>query len=357
MKKQEPRVSIIIPIEEVNDYLRESLTHLANLDYPDFEVLVFITKETKEEFPRTRFIVDPELARRPAEKRDLALKYAKGEILAFIDDDAYPESCWLKNAVGYFKDPETAAVCGPGVTPPNDSVLQKASGWVSASLLGGGPQAFYRFLAREKREVDDYPSMNFIVRKSDFGVVGGFDSRFWPGEDTHFTLNLTKNLDKKIIYDPQVLVFHHRRPLFIPHLKQNGRYGLHRGYFARVLPETSRRLSYFIPSLFTLFLFLELPLAFFLKNQISLGSSSQFSNAVALAGLARVASSTTSLLWNLSGFLVLLYVLLLILSGFWVFSKERNLKVASLVIPGIFLTHIWYGLRFIQGFLSKELEH
>ena len=112
-------------------------------------------------------------------------------------------------------------MCGPGVTPPNDSVFQKAGGWVSASFLGGGPAASHRFFPRKKREVDDYPSMNFVVRKSDFRAVDGFNSRFWPGEDTKLCLDLTKKLGKKIIYDPEVLVYHHRRSLFVPHLKQN----------------------------------------------------------------------------------------------------------------------------------------
>ena len=329
-----PPVSIIIPIEEVNDHLRESLSHLVELDYPDFEVLVFITEKTAERFPRTKFIVNPELAGRPAEKRDLALKYAKGEILAFIDDDAYPRKDWLKSAVGYFEDPQVAAVCGPGVTPPHDSALQKAGGWVSASLLGGGPEASYRFFPGRKGEVDDYPSMNFLIRRSDFEAVGGFDSHFWPGEDTYLCLCLTKKLDKKIIYDPDVLVYHHRRALFIPHLKQNGRYGLHRGHFARILPETSRRLSYFIPSLFALFFLLTPLLALLFKSRLH---------------PLYFILHTSYIILNTS------YFLLVLLTAVWVYSKERDLKVALFVIPGIFATHVWYGLRFIQGFFSRKL--
>lgn len=346
MQKQKPKASVIIPVEEVTNYLREALAHLADLDYPDFEVLVFITKETEEKFPHTCFIVNQELSKRPAEKRDLALKYAQGGILAFLDDDAYPRKDWLKNAVSYFENPQVAAVCGPGVTPPDDSVFQKASGWVSASYLGGGPEASYRFFPKRKREVDDYPPMNFIVRRSDFEVVGGFDSHFWPGEDTKLSLDLTRELGKKIIYDPKILVYHHRRPLFLPHLKQNGRYGLHRGHFARILPETSRRLSYFIPSLFTLFLFatpiLTLLLSTINNQQLTINNQLSITNYY----LSVFYASTLSI-----------YFLLLLLTAFRVYSKEPNLKVASLVIPGIFLTHIWYGIRFIQGFFSKELKH
>ena len=330
-----PKVSIIIPIEEINDYLRESLTHLGNLDYPDFEVLVFITKETAEKFPRTRFVVNPELVHRPAEKRDLALKYAEGEILAFSEDDAYPRSDWLKNAVGYFEDPKVAAVCGPGVTPPSDSVGQKVSGWVQASRLGGG-QNTYRFIPQRERLVDDYPSMNLLVRKSDFEKVGGFDSHFYPGEDTKLCYELVYGLKKKIIYDPNILVYHHRRNLWWPHLKQLGGYGLHRGHFARVLPKTSRRLyPYFIPTLFTLGL-ISGPLLIFVAK-------------LALPTLA-------NLLLRFYALSISLYAVLLVSTALWVFRHSKDIRVSLLTVPGIFATHTWYGLRFIQGFFSRKLE-
>jgi len=333
MKK--PFVSVVIPIERINDYARECLTHLGNLDYPDFEVLVFTTETVAEKFPRTRFIVNPELAGRPAEKRDLALKYAKGEILAFIDDDAYPRKDWLKNAVGHFEDEQVAAVCGPGVTPLGDSLGQKVSGWVQASRLGGANNT-YRCLPQKKRLVDDYPSMNFIVRKSDFEKVGGFDSHFWPGEDTKLCHDFVYGLNKKIVYDPQVLVYHHRRDLWQPHLRQIGRYGLHRGHFARILPKTSRRLDYFIPSLFVLFL-IGVPVLNFLISHFPI---SNFQYPV-----SNIYISTSAL-----------YFTLLLATATWVYFKERNFKVALLTIPGIFITHIWYGLRFLQGFFSKKLK-
>lgn len=350
-----PKVSIIIPIEEITDYLRGSLVHLGNLDYPDFEVLVFITKGTTEKFPRTHFIVNPELAGCPAEKRDLALNYAKGEILAFIDDDAYPRKDWLKNAVGCFEDKKVAAVCGPGVTPPSDSISQKVSGWVQASKLGGG-NCTCRFLPQKSRLVDDYPSMNFIVRKSDFEKVGGFDSHFWPGEDTKLCYDLVYDLGKKIIYDPEILVYHHRRPLFRPHLKQVGGYGLHRGHFARVLPKTSRRLSYFIPALFALFLF-GVPVLNFL---ISASEASKFPNfGPPISNNPRVlgvAAGPLSYFWLLLVLPLTVYLILLLLTSIWVYRREKKISVALLTIPGIFTTHIWYGLRFIQGFFSKELK-
>ena len=328
------KVSIIIPVKEINDYIREAVPRYLALDYSDFEVLVLSDHDSGEDFgPKVRVAAThPQTG--PADKRDTGAREASGEILAFIDDDAYPHRDWLKNAVGYFEEFAVAAVCGPGVTPPGDSIGQKVSGWIQASRLGGG-QTTYRFIPQKKRLVDDYPSMNLIVRKKDFEKVRGFDSHFWPGEDTKLCHDLVYGLKKKIIYDPKVLVYHHRRALWRPHLKQTGGYGLHRGHFARILPKTSRRLSYFIPTLFTLCFFLA---------------------PATIVLLSPGAPLLASFLFTIYYLLITSYFLLLILTSAWVYSKERNLKVALLTIPGIFVTHIWYGLRFIQGLFSPKLR-
>ncbi len=324
---RKPLVSIIIPARDINDYFYQAISKILKIDYQNFEILVLPNKETKAVFEKTR-IIPTNVG--PAEKRDLAIEQAKGDILAFLDDDAYPAKDWLKNAVPYFKNPKIAAVCGPGLTPPEDSLQQKASGWVSASVLGGGTLSF-RFLPKKKKEVKDFPSMNFLVRKTDFTKVNGFNSRFWPGEDTKLCLDLTKKLAKKIIYDPKVVVYHHRRPLFKEHLEQNCAYGFHRGYFSKILPETSRKLIYFMPMFFAIFV-ISLPIWIIL-----------------------ISSGRVFLLFLY--FLVLgLYVLLLLLTGFWVLFRARNLKIALLVMPGIFLTHICYGLCFFRGLFARNIK-
>ena len=148
----------------------------------------------------------------------------------------------------HFMDSMIAGVGGPGVTPPGVSWQEAASGWASASPIGSGPY-LYRFLPFQKRFVKDYPSMNLSVRKSDFEKVGGFDSSFWPGEDTKLCHDLVYQLKKQILYSPQVIVYHHRRPIWLPHLQQISRYGFQRGRFVRLFPKTSRRFSYFLPLL------------------------------------------------------------------------------------------------------------
>jgi len=313
------RVSIIIPCREINSYARESIEHCLSLDYPDFEVLLLPDSEQDIDSLNVRVIPTGPIG--PSEKRDLALNHASGEILAFIDDDAYPSECWLREAVKHFKDDEVAAVGGPAVTPPGDSLLQKASGFVYSSFLGSGSLGF-RYIPKGQREVDDYPSCNFVIKRSFFQESGGFNTLFWPGEDTKLCLEITNKLHKKIIYDPRVLVYHHRRSLFRPHLRQIWSYAVHRGYFAKKFPQNSRRVSFLLPSLFCLGL---------------------------LFGI--VASLLNPILRMIFLSVIAVYLLVALCSSL----QSKDIRITPLMFSGIITTHLTYGTGFIKGLLTRRL--
>ena len=249
-----PLVSIVLPVWEINDYVRESMPHIRNRDYTNFEVLIFPDVGFDEVFDETRIIPTGKMV--PAEKRDLALKYAKGEILAFLDDDAYPSTEWLTHVVNNFNNPNVGAVGGPAITPPENNILQKASGLVFETFMGGGSNRYRYIPARDKFDVDDFPTVNFSIRKDIFQQLGGFDTIYWPGEDTKLCLDIVYKLGKRIVYDPKAVVYHHRRRLFREHLRQISNYATHRGYFVKKYPKTSLRLGYFMPSMFLIYLVL-----------------------------------------------------------------------------------------------------
>lgn len=323
-----PKVSIIIPTKKINDYLRkETIPAILKQKHENFEIILLPDKKTKEKFPKTRIIPTyPKTG--PADKRDIGAQKAKGSILAFLDDDSYPEKNWLKEAVKIFgESKDIAGVGGPSLTPPKNNLRQKASGYVWSTWLGSRGAGTYRCAIDPRQEVDDFPTVNLFVKKRDFQKVGGFDSHFWPGEDTKLCLDLTKKLKKKIIYDPKAIVYHHRREVFKPHLKQISRYAIHRGHFARILPETSFRIGYFIPTLFALGLIF----GFFLSLIHPLFK------LIYLASLS-------------------IYLLALLITALQVYFKEKNLSLAFLVIPSIFITHFVYGILFIKGFFTPKLK-
>jgi GT2 family glycosyltransferase len=312
-------ISIVVPLKAPNKNLKECIEHCLDLDYSNYEILILPDEPVKLNYPKTKVI--PTGAVGPSEKRDLAMRYAKGEILAFLDDDAYPEKDWLKNVVKYFSDPDVAAVGGPAVTPDGDGFLEKASGYVLSSLMGGGSYTF-RYIPGEAREVDDYPTCNLLVRKSMMEAIGGFDTQFWPGEDTKLCLEITKRQGEKILYAPDVVVYHHRRALFKPHLRQIWSYAVHRGYFVKKFPETSFRLSYFLPSFF-------------------------------VAGI--VVGLGLSLMYPVFQYIYVPAIIAYLLAALATGLKTKDSRMALFVAVGIALTHIYYGVGFVVGLLTRNL--
>ncbi len=322
------KVSIIIPVIAINDYIRESVPKMLELDWPDFEILIFPDKpDAKHSWPKTKIIASGKVG--PAEKRDLALKYASGEILAFLDDDAYPRKDWLKKAIGHFSDLKVAAVGGPALTPPDDNILQKVSGAVFESYIGGAGARNRYLPVGTSHETDDWPTVNLLVRRDVFAKIGGLDNTFWPGDDTKLCLDIL-HAGYKIIYEPEAIVYHHRRSDLIKHFKQIGNYALNRGYFAKIYPETSRKFFYFVPTLFDLYLIVLIAL--------SIIHNSLFMIQFAIIPLE-------------------LYLFGLCVDAVIIATRWRNPLIGLLTIPMIFLTHVWYGIRFVQGLLVKKLKH
>lgn len=316
------KYSFIIPVKEINDYIRESVPKILEMRRGDFEIIIYPDKITGESWNKTKQIATGQVS--PSVKRDLAMKDARGEILVFIDDDAYPKNNFLDILDRDFSEERIGAVGGPAITPSSDSFWQKVSGVVFLSSLSGGFPDRYTPIGKV-RYVNDWPSVNLSIRKRNFAQINGFDSEFWPGEDTKLCLDLINKTKTKIIYDPELIVWHHRREGFLKHLKQVGGYGLHRGFFAKKYPKTSFKIKYFIPSSF---------LAFVIFGGIA-GFFSEFVLNLYLLG------------W-------LVYLLALLKAFFDIRKYEKNNLIILNAIYYVFFTHLVYGFKFIQGFVFTD---
>lgn len=289
-----PLVSIVIACPKSSWMLEECLAAIERQTYRAFEVLVLDDEKTGKV--------------RPAEKRNRGIHEAKGEIVAFIDDDAYPAPEWLERAIELFGDSSIGAVGGPGVTPPGDDYLARIGGRVYDNFLVSGNYRYRYKAIGERRDCEDYPSCNLFVRKALLQEIGGYRTDFWPGEDTLLCRDILATR-KRIVYDPRVVVYHHRRPVFGAHLRQLGRYGFHRGYFCKRYPSNSLRLSYFMPSAF-------------------------------LLGLAAL-----PILWPLYAF----YGVLVLLT-----TAALNPVTWLLTAAGVVASHLTYGVTFLRGLLARQ---
>lgn len=318
-----PFLTVVIPVKTISSYLiDENFPALKKQTYKNFEVIVLPNKASKDDqyllkkCPWLRIIPTGKITR-PAEKRDIGVKKSKGEIIAFIDDDAHPAPDWLEKAVSLFSAKKIVAVCGPGILPTKTNVWEKIFDEILKTWIGSGGYA-YRFIPQKKRYVDDYPSMNLFVLKKEFLAVGGFNNDYWPGEDSKLCEDLVYKRRGRILYSPKVITYHHRRNNLLGFLHQHANYGFHRGAFFAHGDRNSRRLSYLIPTFFVFYL--------------------------------------VSLIFNLSSLIFYLPLLMYLLLGAILILRSyfntKSIFVALLTFPILFLTHLTYGILFVKGFIK-----
>jgi cellulose synthase/poly-beta-1,6-N-acetylglucosamine synthase-like glycosyltransferase len=311
-------VSIIIPCKDVDGYTRECIEYCRRLDYPNFEIILLPDYST-EAIDGVIIIATEPVP--PGVKRNIGVKNSTGEFCAFIDNDAYPRSDWLTNAVKCFENPEVGGVGGPGLTPNEDCSMQKAGGYVLSSFMVGSLSSRYK--TKGCFESDDIHSCNFIARKAVVEEAGGWNEKYWPGEDTLMSLAI-KRLRKKLVESSDVVVYHHRRPLFSPHLKQVSRFGEHRGFFAKKFPENSAKLTYFFPSLLVFSLLVGIVISLFFP----------FFAYVVLFGVA----------------------VYLVSSLIAAALQVKSVKLLLSVWLGIIVTHLVYGSFFLLGLVQRDLK-
>lgn len=309
-----PTVSIVVPVRDKDDYFFECIEGIKRLDYSgEIEVIAVVEQGFSFEDQFVQIIESK--SKSPSVKRNLGVAKSAGEVVAFLDSDAYPAAEWLTFAVHHLLEQPRSAVCGPMLSVPTNNVYERPVSAILDSLLGSGPLRF-RFVPLPARNVDDFPSCNFVMWRSVFDAVDGFDHRYFPGEDTKLCLDITSKINGSIFYHPNVRVFHYRRPLFLPYLKQTYSYGSMRGFFSVIYPRTSRRVIYYFPSTFLIVI------AILLTN-------SHLNKLIRLKAMC----------------LCMLYMLLLV--GFSV--KLRRSSSLLLLVAAFLETHIGYGVGFVVG--------
>jgi mycofactocin glycosyltransferase len=240
-----PRVSIVIPVMDREEELRECLTSLCRIDYPEdlLEVIVVDdgssdgSAEVASAFGAT-VLSSGGRGRGPAAARNRGAEAATGEILAFIDSDCTASIPWLKELVGAFADPQVAAVGGLVDGMYRTSALDRYEAVMSSLSLGkhersgqGGDDTFY------------LPSCNLLVRRDAFARVGGFRVAMHVGEDVDLTWRL-RDGGFRIIYRPQGRVLHAHRSYLPAFLKRRFEYGTSEGLLQTLHPERRKKMAF-----------------------------------------------------------------------------------------------------------------
>ena len=227
-----PRISVIVcTYNGSRNWLAECFRHLKKIDYPNYEVIV-VDDGSTDRFTDCARDYGFRLIRTPnsglGNARNTGLFAATGEIVAYIDDDAYPDPDWLKYLAATFLHSGFVGVGGPNLPPCGD-------GWI-ADCVANSPGGPIHVLLTD-REAEHIPGCNMAYRKSALLGIGGFDERFRvAGDDVDVCWSLQKR-DWKLGFSPAAVVWHHRRNSVRTYLKQQRGYGRAEALLEKKWPE------------------------------------------------------------------------------------------------------------------------
>ncbi len=230
-----PRISVVVCSYNGARTIRQCFEGLRDLKYPNYEVIV-VNDGSKD---RTDAIsneygfrlINTE-NRGLSSARNTGADAATGEIVAYIDDDAYPDPHWLTYLAATFLSTDHVALGGPNIPPPGDGLI--------ADCVANAPGGPIHVLLSD-REAEHIPGCNMAFRKWALQAIGGFDPQFrTAGDDVDVCWRL---LEKgwTIGFNAAAMVWHHRRDSVITYWKQQVGYG-RRAVSVRLRTRITRRL-------------------------------------------------------------------------------------------------------------------
>jgi glycosyltransferase involved in cell wall biosynthesis len=146
--------------------------------------------------------------------RNTGVKQAQGSIVAFIDDDASADPCWLENSLSNFENGDVMGV-GGFISADWETVRSR---WLPEELdwIVG---CSYKGLPTKRAEIRNPIGCNMSFRKDVFDQVGyfrtdlgRFGSMLLCNEETEFAIRALRRKPKsKIMYEPSAIVYHRVR--------------------------------------------------------------------------------------------------------------------------------------------------
>jgi glycosyltransferase involved in cell wall biosynthesis len=193
---------------------------LTRLNYPDYEVIVVddgskdATPEIARRFPSVRYVRQENQGLSAA--RNTGIAAAKGEIVAFTDDDCRADEDWLYYLAGDLLRGDFVGIGGHNFLPPEDSCVAAA-----VLVSPGGPA----HVMLTDTEAEHIPGCNMAFYKWALDEIGGFDPIYRKaGDDVDVCWRLQER-NYRIGFSAAGFVWHYRRSTVKAYLKQQTGYG------------------------------------------------------------------------------------------------------------------------------------
>ena len=219
-----PSATIIVCVYNGQDTIGPCLNSLKHIDYPDFEVIIVddgSTDATREIVKQTASgpefqLIALETNQGLSFARNVGMRAARGEIVAYLDSDAFATPQWLKHLAFHLLSTNHVGVGGPNLNPDGrghiSNCVDKSPGAPVPVLLETG-------------EADHLPGCNLALRKSFLEAIGGFDPLFRVAGDDVDLCWRVQRCGGTLGYSPQAVVWHCRRNSIQGYLRQQRHYG------------------------------------------------------------------------------------------------------------------------------------
>lgn len=224
-------VSVVVCTHNGAATLADCLDGATRLHYPEYELIV-VDDGSSDSCAAIAAAFGARVVRIAhsglSAARNAGLRCARGEIVAYLDDDARPDPDWLTHIALGFEDPAVAAVGGPNILPPE-------SGAVAAAVANapGGPT----HVLISDRDAEHLPGCNLAIRRAELEQIAGFDERFRvAGDDVDVCWRLL-DAGHRLAFSPGAVVLHRRRGTVAGYLRQQRGYGRAEALLAHKWPE------------------------------------------------------------------------------------------------------------------------
>ena len=231
-----PPVSVVVCAHNAQATIDQCLSHVCALDYPRLEILVVDdgsdddTASIARRHPQARLLSIPHGGLSTA--RNEGLRAATGDIVAYLDSDAYPSRSWARYLVLGLEEGRLGGVGGPNLPPAGDAPTAHC-----VSRAPGGPS--HVLLSDDRAE--HVPGCNMAFRRDVLAEVGGFDPAFvTAGDDVDVCWRIVER-GWDIGFHPGAFVWHHPRATTASYLRQQLGYGRSEALLASRHPDRFAR--------------------------------------------------------------------------------------------------------------------
>jgi GT2 family glycosyltransferase len=214
-----PRISVVVCSYNGARTIRECFDALLLLEYPNFEVIVVDDGSTDGTAGIAReygFLLISTENKGLSSARNTGLEVSRGHIVAYVDDDAYPDPHWLTYLTAAFLRTTHVGIGGPNIPPPRDGLIAEC-----VANAPGGPA----HVLLSDTEAEHLPGCNMAFRREALRAIGGFDPQFRvAGDDVDVCWRLRER-GWTLGFSPAAVVWHHRRDSVRAYWRQQRGYG------------------------------------------------------------------------------------------------------------------------------------